>query len=106
MLPLPPSLELSSNPRHPRHIVCLCGRGRRPVLERVEQVNSQDSSLASRQRPPLSRTSLGVAAHATAIQSTLGVLLAFGTLSTTGGGYYGLSGAEGVPFEWLEEAVR
>jgi len=49
---------------------------------------------------------LGVAAHATAIQSTLGVLLAFGTLSTTGGGYYGLSGAEGVPFEWLEEAVR
>ena len=28
-------------------------------------------------------------------------LLAFGALNAFGGGYYGLSGAEGVPTEWL-----
>lgn len=32
----------------------------------------------------------------------LGVLLAFGALNAFGGGYYGMSGAEGVPAEWLE----
>ena len=29
-------------------------------------------------------------------------ILAFGALNSFGGGYYGLSGAEGVPTEWLE----
>ena len=29
-------------------------------------------------------------------------MLAFGALNAFGGGYYGLSGAKGVPLEWLE----
>jgi peptidoglycan/LPS O-acetylase OafA/YrhL len=36
-----------------------------------------------------------------AIRHTLGALLAFGALNAFAGGYYGLSGAEGVPKEWL-----
>lgn len=32
---------------------------------------------------------------------SLGALLAFGAINAFGGGYYGLSGAEGVPREWL-----
>ena len=32
----------------------------------------------------------------------LGGLLAFGALNAFAGGFYGLSGAEGVPLEWLE----
>jgi len=36
------------------------------------------------------------------IRYVLGGLLAFGALNAFGGGYYGLSGAEGVPTEWLE----
>jgi hypothetical protein len=31
----------------------------------------------------------------------LGVLLAFGALNAFAGGYYGMSGAPGVPVEWL-----
>jgi hypothetical protein len=31
----------------------------------------------------------------------LGVLLAFGALNAFGGGYYAISGAPGVPIEWL-----
>jgi hypothetical protein len=41
-------------------------------------------------------------AHPTAIRYSLGALLAFGALNAFGGGYYGLSGASGVPTEWLE----
>jgi len=37
-----------------------------------------------------------------AIRYSLGSLLTFGALNAIGGGYYGLSGAEGVPTEWLE----
>jgi len=37
-----------------------------------------------------------------AVRYSLGSLLAFGALNAIGGGYYGLSGAEGVPTEWLE----
>ena len=37
-----------------------------------------------------------------AIRYSLGSLLAFGALNAIGGGYYGLSGAAGVPTEWLE----
>ena len=47
--------------------------------------------------------------YATRVRSTgrvrrylLGGLLAFGALNAFGGGYYGLSGAKGVPLEWLE----
>ena len=40
--------------------------------------------------------------HRTAVRIALGVLLAFGALNAFGGGYYGMSGAEGVPKEWLE----
>jgi len=36
------------------------------------------------------------------IRYLLGVLLAFAALNAFGGGYYGMSGAEGVPLEWLE----
>jgi hypothetical protein len=36
------------------------------------------------------------------IRNLLGGLLAFGALNAFGGGYYGLSGAEGVPVAWLE----
>lgn len=36
------------------------------------------------------------------IRYVLGGLLAFGALNAFGGGYYGLSGAKGVPTEWLE----
>lgn len=39
---------------------------------------------------------------ASALRYTLGILLAFGALNAFGGGYYGMSGAEGVPLEWLE----
>ena len=35
------------------------------------------------------------------IRGLLGALLAFGALNAFAGGYYGLSGAEGVPKEWL-----
>jgi hypothetical protein len=41
-------------------------------------------------------------AHRTAIHYSLGGLLAFGALNAFGGGYYGLSGAQGVPTEWLK----
>jgi hypothetical protein len=40
-------------------------------------------------------------AHPTAIRYSLGALLAFGAMNAFGGGCYGLSGAEGVPTEWL-----
>jgi hypothetical protein len=36
-----------------------------------------------------------------ALRYTLGGLLIFGALNAFGGGYYGLSGAKGVPVEWL-----
>jgi hypothetical protein len=36
------------------------------------------------------------------IRYALGVLLAFLALNAFGGGYYGMSGAEKVPLEWLE----
>ena len=36
------------------------------------------------------------------IRHALGGLLAFGALNAFAGGYYGLSGAPGVPVEWLE----
>jgi hypothetical protein len=35
------------------------------------------------------------------VRYALGSLLAFGALNAAGGGYHGLSGAEGVPVEWL-----
>ena len=35
------------------------------------------------------------------IRILLGTLLAFGAINAFAGGYYGLSGAEGVPEEWL-----
>jgi hypothetical protein len=41
-------------------------------------------------------------AHPMAIRYSLGSLLAFGALNAIGGGYYGLSGAAGVPTEWLD----
>ena len=41
-------------------------------------------------------------AHRPALRYSLGGLLAFGALNAFGGGYYGLSGAPGVPTEWLE----
>jgi hypothetical protein len=39
---------------------------------------------------------------ATAIRYSLGALLVFGAVNAFGGGYYGLSGAKGVPTEWLK----
>lgn len=39
---------------------------------------------------------------ATARRISLGLLLAFAALNAFGGGYFGLSGAEGVPREWLD----
>jgi hypothetical protein len=36
------------------------------------------------------------------IRHTLGVLLAFAALTAFGGGYYAISGANGVPTSWLE----
>jgi hypothetical protein len=41
-------------------------------------------------------------AHPTVIRYSLGSLLAFGALNAFAGGYYGMSGAEDVPREWLE----
>jgi len=43
-----------------------------------------------------------VEAHPTAVRYSLGGLLTFGALNALGGGYYGLTGAVGVPTEWLE----
>ena len=40
--------------------------------------------------------------YSKALHILLGVLLAFGALNAFGGGWYGMSGAEGVPVEWLE----
>jgi hypothetical protein len=37
-----------------------------------------------------------------ALRYLLGGLLAFGAINAFGGGYYRLSGAEGVPTDWLE----
>lgn len=39
---------------------------------------------------------------ARALRYSLGALLTFGALNAFGGGYYGISGAEGVPLEWLD----
>ena len=39
--------------------------------------------------------------HPMAIRYSLGALLGFGALNAFGGGYYGLSGAQGIPTEWL-----
>ena len=39
--------------------------------------------------------------HARALRLSLAALLAFGALNAFGGGYYGMSGAPGVPTEWL-----
>ncbi len=36
------------------------------------------------------------------VRYALGGLLAFGALNAFAGGYYGLSGAQGVPTEWLQ----
>lgn len=36
------------------------------------------------------------------LRFVLGGLLAFGFVNAVAGGYYGISGAEGVPVEWLE----
>lgn len=36
------------------------------------------------------------------VRYTLGSLLALVALNALGGGYYGMSGARGVPLEWLE----
>jgi len=41
-------------------------------------------------------------AHPTAVRYSLGGLLAFGELNAVAGSYYGLTGAVGVPTEWLE----
>jgi hypothetical protein len=41
-------------------------------------------------------------AHPDGTRYTLGGLLAFGALNAFAGGYYGMSGAEDVPREWLE----
>lgn len=38
---------------------------------------------------------------AAGVRYTLGSLLAFGALNAAGGGLYGLSGAKGIPVEWL-----
>jgi peptidoglycan/LPS O-acetylase OafA/YrhL len=38
------------------------------------------------------------------IRPVLGALLAFGALNAFAGGYYGLSGAAGVPREWLADS--
>jgi hypothetical protein len=35
------------------------------------------------------------------VRIALGALLAFGALNAFGGGYYGMSGARGIPTEWL-----
>jgi hypothetical protein len=40
--------------------------------------------------------------HPLAARFALGALLAFGALNAFAGGYYGLSGAAGIPTEWLE----
>jgi hypothetical protein len=40
--------------------------------------------------------------HPAAIRYSLGGLLAFGALNAFAGGYYGMSGADDVPREWLE----
>ncbi len=37
----------------------------------------------------------------TLVRLALGLLLAFAALNAFGGGYYAMSGAEGVPTEWL-----
>ena len=39
--------------------------------------------------------------QSSAVRYALGGLLAFGALNAFAGGYYGLSGAKGVPVEWL-----
>jgi len=41
-------------------------------------------------------------APAMAIRYSVGGLLVFGAVNAFGGGYYGLSGAKGVPTEWLK----
>jgi hypothetical protein len=48
------------------------------------------------------RTQTKVRGHANAFRYVLGSLLAFGALNAFAGGYYGMSGAEDVPKEWLE----
>jgi hypothetical protein len=49
---------------------------------------------------PRSQTIAG--GHPVAFRYVLGGLLAFGALNAFAGGYYGMSGAEDVPKDWLE----
>jgi hypothetical protein len=74
------------------------------IKKRVEGVIQENGG--SRRRT-VKRFELGVRAmrgeaHPMAIRYSLGSLLAFGALNAIGGGYYGLSGAAGVPTAWLE----
>lgn len=41
----------------------------------------------------------------TIMRYALGVLLAFAALNAFGGGYYAMSGAKGVPIEWLNGSL-
>ena len=41
----------------------------------------------------------------TTMRYSLGVLLAFAALNAFGGGYYAMSGAKGVPIEWLNGSL-
>jgi hypothetical protein len=41
----------------------------------------------------------------TFLEKALGILLAFSAFNAFGGGLYGMTGAEGVPVEWLEGSV-
>jgi len=52
----------------------------------------------------MKKSSFGLSSVASrnSVRYVLGVLLAFAALNAFGGGYYGMSGAEGVPLEWLE----
>src|SRR6478672_983605 len=40
--------------------------------------------------------------HASFVRRALGILLAFVAINAFAGGYYGLTGARGVPVEWLD----
>jgi hypothetical protein len=68
--------------------------GKAPISKHDEKGVRDDSAAAS--LPTVART------HPAAIRYSLGGLLAFGALNAFAGGYYGMSGAEDVPREWLE----
>jgi hypothetical protein len=79
----------------------LSGRGRPSMVAGKARSRGMKTKEGTMRQLAL-RSPATARAHPAANRYSLGGLLAFGALNAFAGGYYGMSGAEGVPREWLE----